>query len=400
MNYIIKGGEFNNKGAEAMSLIAIYNILERDHEAKIYFLDYGYDMGIANNLSIVPFRVHPDYLKYLSGKSSKIYIYSRCKNFFKFFLKPRAYIKNREYLIAKDIISSADFFIDISGFSLSSVWGKHEIDFYLTWLEAVKKNSPQCKMILMPQSFGPFDDLFDKERAFKILSQCEKIYAREKKGYVLLNNMGLNNVEFCFDSVLIENKYRPELVLRDFEKYSKLVPRVEPESVAIVPNARLVDIGKNDTVSLLVMYAKIIDAVSSIHNVYLIPHAGEDLELCKKIKSIFLEKEKVILIDTILNSFNYEKIVKNMSFIIASRYHSIIHAYKESIPAVILGWSEKYNEVAKAFNQERYIIDVNNIKEVINTVKTIETEYKNESRIIGKKLIEIQSKYDCYSFLT
>lgn len=400
MNYIIKGGEFNNKGAEAMSLIAIYNILERDHEAKIYFLDYGYDMGIANNLSIVPFRVHPDYLKYLSGKSSKKYIYSRCKNFFKFFLKPRAYIKNREYLIAKDIISSADFFIDISGFSLSSVWGKHEIDFYLTWLEAVKKNSPQCKMILMPQSFGPFDDLFDKERAFKILSQCEKIYAREKKGYVLLNNMGLNNVEFCFDSVLIENKYRPELVLRDFEKYSKLVPRVEPESVAIVPNARLVDIGKNDTVSLLVMYAKIIDAVSSTHNVYLIPHAGEDLELCKKIKSIFLEKEKVILIDTILNSFNYEKIVKNMSFIIASRYHSIIHAYKESIPAVILGWSEKYNEVAKAFNQERYIIDVNNIKEVINTVKTIETEYKNESRIIGKKLIEIQSKYDCYSFLT
>lgn len=252
----------------------------------------------------------------------------------------------------------------------------------------------------MPQSYGPFDDLFDKERAFKILSQCEKIYAREKKGYVLLNNMGLNNVEFCFDSVLIENKYRPELVLRDFEKYSKLVPRVEPESVAIVPNARLVDIGKNDTVSLLVMYAKIIDAVSSIHNVYLIPHAGEDLELCKRIKSIFLEKEKVILIDTILNSFNFEKIVKNMSFIIASRYHSIIHAYKESIPAVILGWSEKYNEVAKAFNQERYIIDVNNIKEVINTVKTIETEYKNESRIIGKKLIEIQSKYDCYSFLT
>lgn len=400
MNYIIKGGEFNNKGAEAMSLIAIYNILEHDREANIYFFDYGYDMEIASNLSIVPFSVHPDYLSYLSGKSRKRYILNRCKNFLKFFLKPESYVKNGEYVNVKNIISSADFFIDISGFSLSSVWGGDEIDFYLTWLEAVKKNNPQCKMILMPQSFGPFDDSFDEERAFKILSQCKKIYAREKNGFDLLKNMGLNNVEYCFDSVLIENKYRPELVLRNFGHYSILAPCVKPESVAIVPNARLVDVGRNDVSALIDMYKKIIDIVSSNRKVYLIPHAGEDLELCKRIKSNYLNNENVTLIDTILNSFNYEEIVKNMSYIIASRYHSIIHAYKESIPAVILGWSEKYDEVAKAFTQERYIIDVNNIEEVINTVKTMETEYINESRIIGKKLIEIQSKYDCYSFLT
>ena len=95
MNYIIKGGEFNNKGAEAMSLIAIYNILEHDREANIYFFDYGYDMEIASNLSIVPFSVHPDYLSYLSGKSRKRYILNRCKKFLEVFFETGILCKKR-----------------------------------------------------------------------------------------------------------------------------------------------------------------------------------------------------------------------------------------------------------------------------------------------------------------
>lgn len=399
MNYIIKGGEFNNKGAEAMSLIAIYNILEYDEDATIYFFDYGYEMGIATDLPIVPFRVNPGQLSYLAGNNSKSYIYNRIKNLLKYFLKPKSYVRRRDYAIVNEILSSADYFIDISGFSLSSVWGNHEIDFYLTWLEAVKKNSPNCKMFLMPQSFGPFDNSFDEERAFKVLSKCEKIYAREKKGLELLKRMGLTNVQYCFDSVLVEKEYNPENLIYNFNKYSSLLPNITPDSVGIVPNFRLIDVGGNDTNTLLDMYTRIIEVVKQKHRVYLIPHAGEDMVLCKQIKMNFNDNDDVVLIDMILNSFNYENAVKKMSYIIASRYHSIIHAYRESIPAIILGWSEKYEELAKAFDETRYIIDANNIEGVINSIAIMEKEYKNERRKIGKKLAMIQSEYDCYSFL-
>ena len=57
MKYIIKGGEFNNKGAEAMSLVAIYNIISRDSKAIIYFYDYGYKTDLIEQLAVVPFKI-------------------------------------------------------------------------------------------------------------------------------------------------------------------------------------------------------------------------------------------------------------------------------------------------------------------------------------------------------
>lgn len=396
MKYIVKGGEFNNKGAEAMSLIAIYNIRKYDKNAQIYFIDYGYNTTIEKNVNVKYFTVDVEQLKLLAGKNR---FKSILKKTLKFLLKREYRFYKSAYSEMKSIIRDADFFIDISGYSLSSVWGDVEVDFFLSWLEAISAQNPRCKMFLMPQSFGPFDSTFDKKRAIEALSKCEKIYAREKKGMDTLLEMGLMNVEYCYDSVLIENGYQPEEIVKNIEFYKENLVDVFPDSVGIIPNARLLDAGKNDEQQLLQLYDQIINDVLPKHYVYLIPHAGEDLALCKKIKLNYSDNERVVLIDAVPNSFVYEEMIKNINFVIASRYHSIIHAYRKSVPAIIIGWSDKYDEVARSFNQSEYLMDVKNVSSILNALDTMEKQWQAESESIEKKLGEIREHYKCYAFL-
>ena len=85
MKYFITGGEFNNKGSEAMLLTAISNIFEHDKTALIYILDLK---------SIVPYELSdkitlidcPDFVfSKITKTINRHTIVSRVKDFIKFF---------------------------------------------------------------------------------------------------------------------------------------------------------------------------------------------------------------------------------------------------------------------------------------------------------------------------
>lgn len=251
----------------------------------------------------------------------------------------------------------------------------------------------------MPQSFGPFkySDYSTLEYVKKTLPLCDLIYVREKKGYNELLKMGVSNVQLSSDSVLLEKKLDVTQLIKNHKEYDETFEINSPHNIGLIPNMRLVDSGNCDLRKLLDFYCRCILHASD-YNFYLLAHAGEDLELCRQIKSCFKDDDRVILVDHVLTSFSYEKLAKDLSFIVASRYHSIIHAYKESTPAVILGWSEKYNEVANIFEQSNYLIKTERIKEGDDIFDAMIANCLKEREVIGMKLPEIQ-KENCYSFL-
>ena len=137
-------------------------------------------------------------------------------------------------------------------------------------------------------------------------------------------------------------------------------------------------------------------------NVYLTYHAVEDLELCKKIKEDYYQAEdRVILCTEEYSCLEFDNIVGQFDFVIASRFHAIVHAYKNAVPAIVLGWAVKYKELMTAFKQEKYMFDVRNqfeYEDISTAVANMCRNCKEESIIIEEYLKEIQ-KDNVFDFI-
>lgn len=393
MNYLILGGEFNNKGAEAMTLVAIDSIIRNDPEAFIFIRDR----------SVCPYRF-VDQVRLFKCSDRMLHLLSgismNCVDWMKEFVK--YIVPGRDSIFkhkraTEELLKSIDITIDISGYKLASKWPDTYSIEYCEWISVMK--SYGSRVYLMPQSFGPFEyKSASMISMIKIeLSKCDRIFAREKKGYDDLISLGLTNIDRCYDSVLIDRDFHPERVIQEFDKHFEEIPVTKENNIAIVPNYRLIDRGGLVLNDLIDFYCKIIEANPS-YSFYLTAHAGEDLAICNAVKERFLNNDNIHLIDHVMLSFNYENFAKKMDFIIASRYHSIVHAYKECTPAVILGWADKYEDVAQLFNQKRYIVEINDVQGALQTISQMCVNCDTEREIIQQRLIEAQ-KYNCYSFL-
>lgn len=398
MNYLIIGGEFNNKGAEAMTFTCVQNIIKNDSESQIYLLNSG-------NYNPYIFKPNVKYLYTSSyfaeetlNKFSKIGLIQRIKDFIKLFVpnKKSFIFQNKSELT--NILKTIDVTFDISGFKLSSKWGEEGSINYLNWILLMKKFG--SKVYLMPQSFGPFN--YDKDYVVKEIQQvlplCDHIYVREGDGYKLLLENHMTNVSLSPDSVLLEKNINIKGFITNVDDLSENIKVINSHNVAIIPNYRLLDKGDYLLSDLLGLYRLIINMMlSKKYTVFLTAHAGEDLEICRKIKEEYSDCDNVVLLDHVMFSFNYESFVKKMDFIIASRYHSLVHAYKEYVPAIIIGWSIKYSDLANILNQKKYLYNICE-KGIENIIEEMIENYLIERVTIKNRLLDVQ-KEGCYDIL-
>ena len=112
-------------------------------------------------------------------------------------------------------------------------------------------------------------------------------------------------------------------------------------------------------------------------------------------KKRYAENGNVVLVDRDMSCMEYDQLVRQLRFVIASRYHSIIHAYRNGIPCIAIGWASKYKELLELFGQDRYLFDVRegiDIDVYIETLTIMQNQYNEESTKIANKLGWIQSQ--------
>ena len=303
------------------------------------------------------------------------------------------------YKEVRNTIRSIDLIIDVSGFNLGKKWSVEIQESYLNNIRLAKKyNIP---IIMMPQSFGSFD--YPKEKEFllqeigELLKYPEVIFAREKEGYdMLINQFGLNNVQLSTDLVLqnngvdISNIYKKPL-------HGANLSNVENGAVAVIPNTQCFNHGDKD--KNIQMYKEIISyLVEKGKTVYIFRHSREDFPICKLIAEQF-NNEKVVLLDNEFSCLEYDEFVKKFDFVICSRFHGIVHAYRNYIPCILLGWAVKYQELAVNLGQGQFAFDITepdfNAEKVKNAIDKLLVGASEESYIIKKHVTEIQ-KYNCF----
>ena len=390
-NIIITGGGMANKGAQAMTLIAVHELRERFPDHKIYLYSPVDLADSALDKSMFSFNFLGWYpLKFAHCQHNPIQ-------------RGIILLRSRsELLEAEAIYRNTDFIVDVSGYALGANWSDKICNDYLDILEFAQAFG--IPVYLMPQSFGPFD--FGEERQAlnariqRLLPTAKVIFAREQEGYdALVNTYGLKNVRLAHDLVLGNKGI--DLANIFVSAPTLDLPEIKPNSVAVIPNSMNSSVSSQE--SVLELYTKAIHALlSQGKTVYLLSHSTVDSALCSKLKELFLTNENVILLAQDFSCLEFNALVKKFDYLIASRFHSIVHAFKNGVPCIALGWATKYHDLLKLFDQEQYILDVRDKigeEQIAAAIALMDAHYPDEAGKIQKGLAAVQ-KQNVFDVLT
>ncbi len=389
-NAIIVGAGFDNKGAQAMIFTVVGQMKRRFPDTTIYLFSTQDFERPATEKSVYGFEILPWNLKTII----------RLLGFWNKLL-----VRENKYGYLTDeierVVKNADLFIDISGYALSSQWGFWvSINYLLNIIIAKKYSVPYY---IFPQSIGPFDysvmHKFFLYPLLKLYLKCpQKIFVREKKSLIHVHKFSRNNVEKSYDIVFQRKGYHLASVFNENVHFEDV--KVEPNSVGIIPNLRVIE--RTNANEIYSIYHSLLNRlINAKKNVYILRHSYEDLDLCEKIKSLSSDKKKIKLVSNNLNAIELESVIKQFDFVIASRYHSIVHAYKNGVPALVIGWTTKYVELLEDFNQIDYFFDCGNninVNEISDKLDNMIQNYKHErKRIVDKmNILDQENIFDTF----
>ena len=383
-NIIIAGGGLVNKGAQAMTLITICELKKRYPNHRIVLLTWDaspaakekhamYDLEL---LEIPPLKFSRAARNPLLRTAYSL----RCRDAF---------------TNADSIYRNTDLFVDISGYALGSSWSAKVCGDYLDAIEhALAYGIP---VYLLPQSFGPFDyqDEAGKaidERTRRLLPQVKHIFAREQEGYdALISRYGLTNVTLTRDMVLASRieDYSPAMR----KKNAVEVPLLAENSVCVIPSFKIENTTDH---TILQVYCPIIrECLEQGLTVYISHHSSLDIDLCRDLKAAFADEDRVVLLEQDHSCMEFNELVKQFRFVISSRFHAIVHALKNGVPCIALGWATKYMDLMKLFGQEQYVFDLRDpldADQAARAVARMTDRWQQESETIRAALPELQKE--------
>ena len=389
--FIITGIQMRNKGSQAMflslysGLKAIYpdcevigfaNKYDAPEQYKFKLLPYDdfTRLVFRHNLQKIPFAV--PLLTRLAGARRKTDKWDGAV---------------REMVKA---LREADAIFDASGYTLGSGWSQEAGGMLLQTIRIAKQYNK--KIFLMPQSFGPFDwnepdtEAFLKEVKHE-LSYATKIYPREKEGYESLTALGLTNVELSTDMVIREKAFpEPEDILVPSRIGEVEYP--EPNSVGFIINENVFRIG--DSGAVLNLYVQLLNKlVASGENAYFLTTSTADINLVEEVLSRIDDRSKVKIISGEYASPELIDIISKFKYVVASRYHSVVFAFRRGVPAIILGWANKYIDLAEHFQQQDYVFDIRNpgVDQIFEKIDKMSANHDAESQTIKGCLADLQA---------
>ncbi len=395
MNVLVTGAQFKNKGAQSLLFTVMSELRRRYENVEIYYMPiddpFTYSAGEYKFHLVYDDHIFSAYRK--AGKQVARWFVRCAKRRVKWLLKH----KENNLLPLSRVWKKIDIVVNVSGYSLTSQFESSGAYRYVKNIERAKKRG--IPVILMPQSFGPFDykpSLVKK--IAEVLNTVDRVYAREQDGADRLRAIGVEaNVSVLPDTVLQSEEVDKAhvFVKPPEENYPHLTTA---HNVGIVPNMQLYRYGVKE--DILKMYRTIVERLLAAgKEVYIFRHSN-DMPACEDIYAMFEGHERVHLLRDELSCIDYSLFVRQFEFIVASRFHSIVHAYRECVPALVLGWAVKYKELAAAAGQEAYVVDGIRITE--DAMVRLETQldnmieqYEQETKVIAAAMAEVR-KNNCY----
>lgn len=274
------------------------------------------------------------------------------------------------------ILYDTDLVADITGGdSFSDIYGfrRFFLGFLCKWLVIFLGK----KLVLLPQTYGPFKRNITRAMAKYILKRANTIYSRDQDSleYVkslLGNNTENGKVQFAPDVAFVLDTRKPT----DFDASPLSKIRKNTTVVGLNISGLLFNGGytQDNMFGLKTDYRTLIPAVVRmlLENkdvvVLLVPHvfppAGYEVEsdpnACLKVYQQLKQKYpgRIFLVEGKYDQGEMKHIIGLCDFFVGSRMHSCIAALSQGIPAVGLAYSKKFEGVFRSVSVEHSVIDM------------------------------------------
>lgn len=354
MKIILTGVETNNKGAELM-LYAILQEIERKYpKAKVYIHINQIPQGLDYVKTKVKLKYWP--LSYLLTTFHIPGIYRRLH-------------LNYDHIEDVKGVCNADYFIDGSGFAFSDVWDLNDVQVW-KWKSLLSYHHKKgCKIIFLPQAFGPIQKENTKIVMEEISKTASVIMPREEISYNYLKSSGVVDMskvkKFTDFTSLVKGAFPP--------KYEHL-----RGGICIIPNVRMVDKGAislDDYKNIILEIA--VKGKASGHIVYLLNHEGSgDEKLAYTLKEMLNNEVEVV---TNLDALDVKGLIASAYLVVSSRFHGVASALNSCVPCLATSWSHKYQELFKDYGFTDCVLPIDNLKATLAKVEEYIDEINNNS---------------------
>jgi len=256
-------------------------------------------------------------------------------------------LRHRLSLYGCDSLASVQGLIDIAGFAYTDDWGPGATQDFAALTSYYKaKGRP---IILLPQALGPFRREETRSAFRRVLDNATLVYARDRQSR-----------EYALDLSPESGKLMeaPDITL--FYPRVPLGPAAEqaPSYMCLVPNVRMLDQGKEIWGDKYLPYLTEIARESLRHDVpvHVVVHdaSGDDLGLARHLCAEISSPAVTLVQET--DPIALKRLLAGSLLVVGSRYHSLVAAFSQGVPALALGWSHKYAMLLRDFGCENYAI--------------------------------------------
>jgi len=230
--------------------------------------------------------------------------------------------------------------VDISGYIYGDPFGIKSVRRLGDW--ARRWASAGIPLVLLPQSIGPFARDQDQEEMRRALANVRLVVARDHHSEDTVREIGSS----C------EIQRAPDLAIESARTLAALTagPDAQRSSrpyALVLPNRQVLrKLSVTEAEYVRVLERAAARCASEGLDVLVAAHAqGSDDELCAAVAGR-VPGARVLEVRSAAAMVN---VVRDAQIVISSRYHGLVAAFANGVPAIAVGWASKYDDLLSEF---------------------------------------------------
>ncbi|MDW8078402.1 MAG: polysaccharide pyruvyl transferase family protein [Thermoguttaceae bacterium] len=269
--------------------------------------------------------------------------------------------------------------LDASGFAFGDQHGP----------EPTERMADQCRrwkrqgkiIILLPQAFGPFSSSRIRKAFRQLVNSCDLVFPRDPDSYKHVTDVA---------------GQQPYIhIAPDFTPVIEGMPpvgwRLPDRTLLVVPNRRMIDKTDSSTSSRYVPFlADVIQLATGLDlRPALLVHSPEDKELVEPINRLAGRQLSVLEEPC---PVRLKGILAQAYAVVSSRFHALVGALSQAVPAFAIGWSHKYARLMDEFGCPAAIAEVGDLVSVRRWLEEVLTDGDSLRCQLSQRMAEIAQR--------